>query len=131
MSSLKLLKYAVRSIEWQSKVLLRTIMSLSCFLEQACGIVSGDNNHKLACSRLTPWVKQFSCSTINAFIDSLIKGNLQYQIEAMIIKERYGYPFELLESLILGRFSAKITFYTYWVQLVCWANKPIQFLWRS
>jgi len=61
-------------------------------------------------------VKQFSCSTINAFIDSLIKGNLQYQtaaIEAMIIKERYGYPFELLESLILGRFSAKITFYTY------------------
>ena len=87
-------------------------VSFSYFLERACGIVLGDNKQYLVRSRLTPLVKQFSYLTIDAYIDSVIKGNRQHQtaaIEAMTTNEtlwfRDDYPFKLLENPILSQFS--------------------------
>lgn len=87
-------------------------VSFSAFLEQACGIVLGDNKQYLVRSRLTPLIKQSSCGSINAYIDSVINGNRQHQaaaIEAMTTNEtlwfRDEYPFKLLENPILSQFS--------------------------
>jgi chemotaxis protein methyltransferase CheR len=87
-------------------------VSFSYFLEQACGIVLGDNKQYLVRSRLTPLVKLFSCTSINDLIGSVTKGNRQHQtaaIEAMTTNEtlwfRDDYPFKLLESPILSQFS--------------------------
>ena len=89
-------------------------ISFSDFLERACGIVLGENKQYLVRSRLTPLVKQFGCSTINALIDSVLKGNRQHQtaaIEAMTTNEtlwfRDEYPFKLLENPLLSLFSAQ------------------------
>ena len=89
-------------------------VSFSYFLERACGIVLGDNKQYLVRSRLSPLVKRFSSLTINAYIDSVIKGNRAHQtaaIEAMTTNEtlwfRDDYPFKLLESRILSQFSGK------------------------
>jgi len=89
-------------------------VSFSYFLERACGIVLGDNKQYLVRSRLTPLIKQFSCATINVYIDSIIKGNRQHQaaaIEAMTTNEtlwfRDDYPFKLLENPILSKFYSK------------------------
>jgi len=89
-------------------------VSFSYFLERACGIVLGDNKQYLVRSRLAPLIKQFSCASINAYIDSVIKGNQQHQaaaIEAMTTNEtlwfRDDYPFKLLENPILSQFSSK------------------------
>lgn len=92
----------------------RHYADFSYFLEQACGIVLGDNKQYLVRSRLTPLVKQFSCVSINVYIDSVIKGNRQHQkaaIEAMTTNEtlwfRDDYPFKVLESTLLSQFSSK------------------------
>jgi chemotaxis protein methyltransferase CheR len=84
----------------------------SYFLEQACGIVLGDNKQYLVRSRLTPLIKQFSFVSMSTFIDSVIKGNRQHQsaaIEAMTTNEtlwfRDDYPFKLLQNPILSQFS--------------------------
>lgn len=89
-------------------------VSFRYFLERACGIVLGDNKQYLVRSRLTPLVKRFSCLSINAYIDSVIKGNRAHQtaaIEAMTTNEtlwfRDDYPFKLLENPILSQFSGK------------------------
>ena len=96
-------------------------VSFSDFLERACGIVLGENKQYLVRSRLTPLIKQFSCGSINAYIDTVIKGNLQYQtaaIEAMTTNEtlwfRDSYPFKLLEDPILSKFSSKKTGFRIW-----------------
>ncbi|WP_339726281.1 protein-glutamate O-methyltransferase CheR [uncultured Paraglaciecola sp.] len=96
-------------------------VSFSYFLERACGIVLGENKQYLVRSRLTPLVKKFNCATINAYIDSVIKGNRQHQtaaIEAMTTNEtlwfRDGYPFKLLESPILSQFAAKNRKFRVW-----------------
>ena len=84
----------------------------SHFLEQACGIVLGDNKQYLVRSRLTPLIKQFSFDSINVFVDSVINGNKLHQtaaIQAMTTNEtlwfRDNYPFKLLENPILSQFS--------------------------
>lgn len=89
-------------------------VSFSYFLERACGIVLGDSKQYLVRSRLTPLVKQFGSESINAYIDSVVKGNRQHQnaaIEAMTTNEtlwfRDEYPFKLLQNSILGQFSSK------------------------
>jgi chemotaxis protein methyltransferase CheR len=96
-------------------------VTFSYFLERACGIVLGDNKQYLVRSRLTPLVKQFSCSTINAYIDKVITGNRQLQaaaIEAMTTNEtlwfRDDYPFRLLEKPILSQFSSKVKPFRIW-----------------
>jgi chemotaxis protein methyltransferase CheR len=92
----------------------RSYADFSYFLEQACGIVLGDNKQYLVRSRLTPIIKQFGCVSISDFIESVTKGNRQYQtaaIEAMTTNEtlwfRDDYPFKLLENPILSQFSSK------------------------
>lgn len=89
-------------------------VSFRYFLERACGIVLGDNKQYLVRSRLTPLIKHFSSGTINAFIDSVVKGNRQHQtaaIEAMTTNEtlwfRDDYPFKLLANPILSQFSGR------------------------
>ncbi len=89
-------------------------VSFSYFLEQACGIVLGDNKQYLVRSRLAPLIKQFSFTSIGFFIDSIIKGNRQHQsaaIEAMTTNEtlwfRDDYPFKLLQNPILSQYSNK------------------------
>lgn len=88
--------------------------SFSSFLEQACGIVLGNNKQYLVRSRLTPLIKKSSCVSMNAYIDSVIKGNRQHQadaIEAMTTNEtlwfRDQYPFNLLEDRILSQFASQ------------------------
>jgi chemotaxis protein methyltransferase CheR len=96
-------------------------ISFSHFLEKACGIVLGDNKQYLVRSRLTPIIKQLGCESINAYIDSVLRGNQQHRItaiEAMTTNEtlwfRDGYPFKLLENPILGQFSDKKTALRIW-----------------
>jgi chemotaxis protein methyltransferase CheR len=96
-------------------------VSFSYFLERSCGIVLGDNKQYLVRSRLTPLIKQFSCETINDYIDSVIKGNRQHQtaaIEAMTTNEtlwfRDDYPFKLLNNPILSQFSDKTRPFRIW-----------------
>lgn len=96
-------------------------ISFSHFLEKACGIVLGDNKQYLVRSRLTPIIKQFKCVSINVFIDSVVKGNLQHKtaaVEAMTTNEtlwfRDDYPFRLLENSILNQFSNKKTAMRVW-----------------
>jgi chemotaxis protein methyltransferase CheR len=59
-------------------------------------------------------IKQFSCESINAYIDLVVKGNRQHQaaaIEAMTTNEtlwfRDEYPFKLLKNPILSQFSSR------------------------
>jgi chemotaxis protein methyltransferase CheR len=96
-------------------------VSFSYFLERACGIVLGENKQYLVRSRLSPLIKQFSCESINSYIDSVIKGNRQHQtaaIEAMTTNEtlwfRDEYPFKLLENPILSQFSSKAKPFRVW-----------------
>ena len=86
--------------------------AFSYFLEQACGIVLGENKQYLVRSRLTPLIKQFDYISINTYIDTIVKGNRQHQaaaIEAMTTNEtlwfRDEYPFKLLQNPILSQFS--------------------------
>ncbi|WP_299074865.1 protein-glutamate O-methyltransferase CheR [uncultured Paraglaciecola sp.] len=86
--------------------------AFSYFLEQACGIVLGENKQYLVRSRLTPLMKRFNSASINEFVDSVVKGNRQHQaaaIEAMTTNEtlwfRDDYPFKLLKSSLLSQFS--------------------------
>lgn len=96
-------------------------VSFSYFLERACGIVLGENKQYLVRSRLTPLIKQFGCDTLNAYIDSVVKGNRLHQtaaIEAMTTNEtlwfRDEYPFKLLENPILSQFSGNNRAFRVW-----------------
>ena len=96
-------------------------ISFSHFLEKACGIVLGDNKQYLVRSRLTPIIKQSNCESINAYIDSVLRGNHQHRdaaIEAMTTNEtlwfRDDYPFKLLENPILNQLSNKRTSLRIW-----------------
>ena len=89
-------------------------VAFSQFLEKSCGIVLGDSKQYLVKSRLTPLSKIAKSESINAYIDSIIKGNKQHQldaIEAMTTNEtlwfRDDYPFDLLRDSILSQFSEK------------------------
>lgn len=93
----------------------------SYFLEQACGIVLGDSKQYLVRSRLTPIVKKFGCVSLNAYIDSVVKGNQKHRaaaIEAMTTNEtlwfRDDYPFKLLEHTVLKQFSSKTNPFRIW-----------------
>jgi chemotaxis protein methyltransferase CheR len=96
-------------------------ISFSHFLEKACGIVLGDNKQYLVRSRLTPIIRQSNCESINAYIDSVLRGNRQHRdaaIEAMTTNEtlwfRDDYPFKLLENPILNQLSDKRTSLRIW-----------------
>ena len=58
-------------------------VAFSQFLEKSCGIVLGDSKQYLVKSRLTPLSKIAKSESINAYIDSIIKGNKQHQLDAI------------------------------------------------
>ncbi|MGJ8681970.1 CheR family methyltransferase [Paraglaciecola sp.] len=84
------------------------------FLEQACGIVLGENKQYLVRSRLSPLVKSIEGATLNSYIDSVLSGNQSTRraaIEVMTTNEtlwfRDNYPFKLLEKEILPKLIEK------------------------
>ncbi|MDU0355741.1 protein-glutamate O-methyltransferase CheR [Paraglaciecola aquimarina] len=84
------------------------------FLEQACGIVLGENKQYLVRSRLGPLLKTANVASVNEYIDLIMAGNPKTKsdaIEAMTTNEtlwfRDRYPFALLEDVIFPQFSRK------------------------
>ncbi|MEW9797607.1 CheR family methyltransferase [Alteromonas sp. CYL-A6] len=89
--------------------------SFSNFLEQQCGIVLGDNKQYLVRSRLSNLLYEFDIDSLDALINSAVKGGdrqlLQRVIDAMTTNEtlwfRDNYPFDLLIKNILPTLAAK------------------------
>ncbi len=85
------------------------------FLEEACGIVLGENKHYLVTSRLNRLTKEFSFATISAMLDTLALGtNAQLKeriIDAMTTNEtswfRDKYPYEILRHELLPSYAKK------------------------
>ncbi|MGA7800106.1 MAG: protein-glutamate O-methyltransferase CheR [Gammaproteobacteria bacterium] len=84
------------------------------FLEDACGIVLGDNKHYLVVSRLNRLLAEEGIETLGELVQRL-KGSRrdglrERIIEAMTTNETYwfrdGYPFEVLKSRILPELVA-------------------------
>lgn len=83
------------------------------FLEEACGIVLGENKHYLVTSRLNRLTKEFSFPSISAMLDTLALGtNVQLKeriIDAMTTNEtswfRDTYPYEILRHELLPHFA--------------------------
>lgn len=79
------------------------------FLEQACGIVLGDNKHYLVTSRLNRLTEEFSFDSLGSMLKALNEGRnkaLQERVvDAMTTNEtswfRDTYPFEMLRKSIL------------------------------
>lgn len=79
------------------------------FLEDACGIVLGDNKHYLVVSRLNRLLGEEGIETLGELVQRLKgarrDGLRERIIEAMTTNETYwfrdGYPFEVLKSRIL------------------------------
>ncbi|HKJ09232.1 MAG TPA: protein-glutamate O-methyltransferase CheR [Gammaproteobacteria bacterium] len=79
------------------------------FLEDACGIVLGDNKHYLVVSRLNRLLAEEAIETLGELVQRLKgarrDGLRERIIEAMTTNETYwfrdGYPFEVLKTRIL------------------------------
>ena len=76
------------------------------YLEDACGIVLGENKHYLVTSRLKRVTEEFSFPTLSDMMNTLVKGNDHHLrekvIDAMTTNEtmwfRDVYPFEILKK---------------------------------
>ena len=87
------------------------------FLEQACGIVLGDNKHYLISSRLTPLMAEFSAPTLTALLEQLKEdrraGLRERVIDAMTTNETSWFRdpgiFDLLKKNILPELSKNRT----------------------
>jgi chemotaxis protein methyltransferase CheR len=84
------------------------------FLEQACGIVLGENKQYLVRSRLAPLVKSIQGATFNSYIDRVVNGDQSARraaIEVMTTNEtlwfRDSYPFKLLEKEIFPQLETQ------------------------
>ncbi|WP_158967682.1 protein-glutamate O-methyltransferase CheR [Paraglaciecola sp. L3A3] len=95
--------------------------SFSRFLEQACGIVLGENKQYLVRSRLAPLLKTANVASVGDYIDLIIKGDQKARelaIEAMTTNEtlwfRDSYPFKLLENTIFPHFANNRTQLRIW-----------------
>ncbi len=79
------------------------------YLEDACGIVLGENKHYLVTSRLKRVTEEFSFPTLSDMMTSLVNGNDRHLhekvIDAMTTNEtmwfRDIYPFEILKKELL------------------------------
>ena len=79
------------------------------FLEDACGIVLGENKHYLVTSRLKRVTEDFSFPNLSEMMRTLVKGNdkklREKVIDAMTTNEtmwfRDVYPFEILKKELL------------------------------
>jgi chemotaxis protein methyltransferase CheR len=85
------------------------------FLEQACGIVLGDNKHYLITSRLGRLIREFELTDFSGLMKRLRtepRSKLrEHIIDAMTTNEtlwfRDNYPFEILKHAILPEISQK------------------------
>lgn len=79
------------------------------YLEDACGIVLGDNKHYLVTSRLKRVTEEFSFPSLSEMMNTLVKGNDRHLrekvIDAMTTNEtmwfRDVYPFDILKKELL------------------------------
>ena len=84
------------------------------FLEDACGIVLGENKHYLVTSRLKRVTDEFSFPSLSEMMTTLVKGNdrklREKVIDAMTTNEtmwfRDVYPFEILKKELLPELAA-------------------------
>ena len=85
------------------------------FLEDACGIVLGENKQYLVASRLNRLLKEANVSAVGELIDQLKKqprsGLRERIIDAMTTNETFwfrdNHPYELLKDLILPELAKK------------------------
>ena len=85
------------------------------YLEDACGIVLGENKHYLVTSRLKRVTEEFSFPSLSEMMATLVKGNDRHLrekvIDAMTTNEtmwfRDVYPFEILKKELLPELAAK------------------------
>lgn len=86
------------------------------FLEDACGIVLGDNKHYLVTSRLSRLMREFGIDGFGTMMKQLKLGGRNNRlreaiVDAMTTNEtlwfRDGYPFEILKNVILPEFTEK------------------------
>lgn len=87
------------------------------YLEDACGIVLGENKHYLVTSRLKRVTEEFSFATLSDMMTTLIKGNDRHLrekvIDAMTTNEtmwfRDIYPFEILKKELIPELAKNKT----------------------
>jgi len=85
------------------------------FLEEACGIVLGDNKQYLVASRLNRLLKELDVTAVGELIEKLRKqprsGLRERVIDAMTTNETFwfrdNHPYELLKDLILPELAKK------------------------
>ena len=85
------------------------------YLEDACGIVLGENKHYLVTSRLKRVTEEFSFASLSEMMNTLVKGNDRHLrekvIDAMTTNEtmwlRDVYPFEILKKDLLPELAKK------------------------
>jgi len=83
------------------------------FLEDACGIMLGDNKHYLVTSRLTRLMREFNIDTFSALMTQLKQKHhtklRERIVDAMTTNEtmwfRDRYPFDILTNIILPEYS--------------------------
>lgn len=84
------------------------------FLEDACGIMLGDNKHYLVTSRLTRLMREFDIATFGELMVQLKQKHhtklRERIVDAMTTNEtmwfRDRYPFDILTSIILPEYSS-------------------------
>jgi len=93
----------------QSPIAVNEYNTFRHYLEDACGIVLGENKHYLVTSRLKRVTEEFSFSSLSEMMSTLVKGNdrklREKVIDAMTTNEtmwfRDIYPFEILKKELL------------------------------
>ena len=83
------------------------------YLEDACGIVLGENKHYLVTSRLKRVTEEFSFASLSEMMSTLVKGNDRHLrekvIDAMTTNEtmwfRDVYPFDIFKNDLLPELS--------------------------
>ncbi len=93
----------------------RDYESFRAFLEDACGIVLGDNKHYLVASRLNRLLKELDVDSVGALIEHMKKnprsGIRERIIDAMTTNETFwfrdNHPYELLKDLVFPEIAKK------------------------
>lgn len=93
----------------QSSIAVNEYNLFRRYLENACGIVLGENKHYLVTSRLKRVTEEFSFPTLSEMMKTLVNGNDRHLrekvIDAMTTNEtmwfRDVYPFEILKKELL------------------------------
>ena len=98
----------------QSPIAVNEYDTFRRYLEDACGIVLGDNKHYLVTSRLKRVTEEFSFPSLSEMMSTLVKGNDRHLrekvIDAMTTNEtmwfRDVYPFQILKNELLPELAA-------------------------